>query len=182
MQSASAAGLSVVVAVSSLMMSTKQTASFRVFVGLCFLLSVTLPTTEAAPASIIKRDKGEGTLRPKEEDTYKLLRNANMKFDHQERLIEELQINAHCPFKEITYGGVKRIMCVRPQTDKCNSNTEYYKDICLNCHQAYDYLKNIVPGYKGRGLEKVEVGCIYHPRSIGTSIETQEISHPGNIQ
>jgi hypothetical protein len=154
-----------------------------IVVGVCVLLSATLLTIEATPVPICTRDNHKGILRPRdtEEERYKKLRAAILDWNNREILIQNLQINSHCPFQVLKFRNITRIMCDRLKIKNCNSDVAYCKDISDNCHQAYMFLRDISPSVRRRNTEKVEVGCIYHPRAIGMSMkspETTDASRP----
>jgi hypothetical protein len=147
-----------------------------------FLLVVTLLPTEATPVpSAAPADSDSGTHPPTETDRekYNVLRAAILERYPGERLIQEFVLNAHCPFQVLTVHNITRIMCDIPQIINCTSNRDYCKDIYNSCHQAY-IKAYVVPSARKR--EKVEIGCIYHPRAIGIPVKAKNTPSEGIIQ
>lgn len=154
----------------------------RFLVGGCFLLVVALLPTKAAPVpSAALSGFNDGTHSPTKTDReqYNDLRTSILEWYPGERLIQDFVINAHCPFKVLTVRNIIRIMCDVPRIRNCNSNRDYCEDISHNCHQAYIKAAFIVPS--ARQAEKIEIGCIYHPRAIGRSVETEPGSSEGIV-
>lgn len=151
----------------------KQEKTFLYLFGAYVLLSATFLTTEAIPVALPVRDrKGAYRNSGTEIETYKKLRDYIDKWNNKERLIEELQINSHCPFQVLKTRNITRIMCDVYQITNCKSDVDYCRDISVNCHQAYTYLRDDMPSSRYHRGRKVEVGCIYHPKGIGTLRES----------
>jgi hypothetical protein len=154
----------------------------RFIVGGCFLLVVTLLPTEATPvpsAAPSVFNGGTHSSTKTDREKYKELRAAILERYPGERLIQDFVINAHCPFQVLTVRNITRIMCDVPRIRNCKSNRDYCEDISNNCHQAYIKVAYIVAS--ARQIEKIEIGCIYHPGVIGISVETQDHSSGGII-
>jgi hypothetical protein len=109
----------------------------------------------------------------------------------KERLIEELQVNAHCPFQIFYKNNITEILCDRLQMRNCTGDLAGCKDVSDNCHQAYAYVNVFRPSTQvgarrrvkviGR-RRKVKVGCIYHPKGIGLSVEATDTAHPHSVE
>jgi hypothetical protein len=101
---------------------------------------------------------------------YSKLQEAIREWQPREILIEELQINSHCPFQVYREGNVTRILCDILQMRRCTKDIAHCKDVLDNCSQAYDLITEFrSPTIVRRKL--VEVGCIYHPKGIGMSVQ-----------
>lgn len=103
-------------------------------------------------------------------EKYENLREANVASQSKQRLIEEFQTNAHCPFQISRENNIIRIFCDRSKIQKCTDDVIRCKDISDNCYQAYDYVTDFSPYNNVARKRKVEVGCIYHPKRTGLSV------------
>jgi hypothetical protein len=160
------------------------TAFTSFVVGGCFLLVVTFLPTEATPVpSTALDDSSSGTHPPTENDRerYNNLRAAILERDSKQILIQDLEINAHCPFKVLTVYNITRIVCDVFQIRNCTSNSAYCEDISNNCHQAYIKVGNSLPTISQTEKEKIEIGCIYHPNAIGIHVEADGASPERNV-
>jgi hypothetical protein len=113
---------------------------------------------------------------------YNELSEAIRRWQPKERLIEEFQANAHCPFQIFYKYDVIEILCDRLQMRNCTGDLARCKDISDNCHQAYAYVKVLYPSTQVRKRRKVKVGCIYHPNGIGLSVEAIDTAHPHTLE
>jgi hypothetical protein len=109
---------------------------------------------------------GELPANSVEQENYDKLIAAILESQHNERRIEDLQANAHCPFQVFYIDNVFEIVCDRLQKGKCTGGSE---DICVNCHQAYAKVGN---------RRRVRVGCIYHPDIIGEPVNAMDSNVP----
>ena len=134
-----------------------------IVIGACCLLAVNR-VLQAAPVSL-PRPLVTGRLPSTDNDLvkYSKLQEAIREWQHREILIEELQINSHCPFQVFREGNVTRILCDIWQMRNCTNDKAHCKDVLDNCFQAYDLITEF--------RSPVEVGCIYHPKGIGMSVE-----------
>jgi hypothetical protein len=106
-----------------------------------------------------------------QQQNYTELSAAIRESESRERLIEELQPDAHCPFQVFYKDDGIEILCDRLQMKNCSGDPARCRDVSNNCHQAYDYVRdNRRSAQVGKG-RKVKVGCIYHPKGIGLSVE-----------
>jgi hypothetical protein len=109
----------------------------------------------------------------------------------KERLIEELQVNAHCPFQISYKNDITEIVCDRLEMRNCAGGLAGCRDVSDNCYQAYAYVNFFRPSTQvgarrkvkviGR-RRKVKVGCIYHPKGIGLSVEAIDTAHPHTVE
>jgi hypothetical protein len=161
-------------------MLTTDLVSFLV-AGCCLLVATYLPTEATPVTSTVAADSNSGTHSPTETDRekYNVLRAAILERYPRERLIQEFVLNSHCPFQVLTVHNITRIMCDIPQIRNCNSDRDYCKDISDSCHQAY-INTYVVPS--ARKTERVEIGCIYHPRAIGIPAKARDVLSEGIIQ
>jgi len=106
----------------------------------------------------------------------------------RDRLIEDFQVNAHCPFQIFYRNNVIEILCDRLQMRKCTGDLARCEDISHNCHQAYANVPVFRPSTqvgirrKWNLRRTLKVGCIYHPKIIGLSVETTDTGHPHIVE
>jgi hypothetical protein len=124
-----------------------------------------LGVRQATCSPIGLRSVGTGKL-PATNNYYDELSEAIGESQSTERLIEDFKPNAHCPF-QIFYGdkGIE-ILCDKLQMKKCTSDHAHCEDVWDNYHQAYAKVKGT--------RRKMKVGCIYHPKVIGLSVEAPD--------
>jgi hypothetical protein len=109
-----------------------------------------------------------------QQKNYNELNTAIRESQPKERLIEEFQANAHCPFQIFNKNNVTEILCDRLRMRNCSGDLARCEDIIDNCHQAYAYVRVLRPsGQVGNG-PKLKVGCIYHPKVIGLSVKAMD--------
>jgi len=119
---------------------------------------------------------------------YNELSAAIRKSQRRERLIEEFQVNAHCPFQIFYRNNVIEILCDRLQMRNCTGDLARCEDISDNCHQAYANVPVFHPttqvgiGRKVKVRRILKVGCIYHPKVIGLSVEATDTAHPHSVE
>jgi hypothetical protein len=113
--------------------------------------------------------------------TYNELSVAIRHSQRKERLIEEFQANAHCPFQTFYKDNITEILCDRLQMENCTGDLAHCKDISANCHQAYAYVGVLSSTQVGK-TRKVKAGCIYHPKGIGSSVEAIDTAHPHTLE
>jgi len=110
------------------------------------------------------------------------------KWQPRERLIEELQVNARCPFQIFYRNNVIEILCDRSQMGNCIGDLAHCEDILDSCHQAYAYVPVFRPSaqvgirHRMKVGRKLKVGCIYHPKVIGLSVEATDTNHPHTVE
>jgi hypothetical protein len=134
-----------------------------------------------APASALQVGTRE---RPSTDiDNSTNLQEAVPEWRPKEKHIEELQINAHCPFNVSWDGNNIRIFCDKSQLKNCANNPAHCRDVMDNCYQAYVVVANSSARTKAPKGTKVELGCMYHPKGSGVSEEaTNPAHHPGAVQ
>jgi hypothetical protein len=148
-----------------------QAETYAVFV-IRLLIILGIPRAAGVP---IGRPKTDGRV-----ELYEKLRAANGKSPFKERGIEELRPNAHCPFQVFyQYDGIQ-IICDSLQMKNCTGDFARCKDISENCQQAYASVSYFDTSGK-KGQRKVEVGCVYHPKAIGSSVEVTDTDQPRTV-
>jgi ribosomal protein S12 len=157
-------------------------------IGVCNLLMV-LGVPQATSIPIVRRQvvTGNTSATDWQQKKYSELSSAIRKSQSRERLIEDFQVNAHCPFQIFYRNDVIEILCDRLQMKKCTGDLARCEDISDNCHQAYANVPVSRPsnqvGRRGKGNvpRVLKVGCIYHPKVIGLSVEANDIAHPHTV-
>jgi hypothetical protein len=147
----------------------KPTVFMSLFAGGCVLLALILPVTETTPVALHRSTETN-------EDKYFRLRSAVDEWQLREIEIDEFVKDAYCPFQVIRFNDITRILCDTFQIMNCFFDDKYCNSILHNCYQAYMDIKDILPSAKEQSKDKVEVGCIYHPKPIGESIESPKPS------
>jgi hypothetical protein len=157
-----------------------------VVVGACCLLMI-LEVQQATGIPIGRRSFLTGKLPATywQQKKYDELSEAILESQPKERLIEELQVNAHCPFKIFYKDNMVEILCDMMQMRECTGGPAGCKDVSDNCHQAYAYVDVFRTWSKIKVIgktRKVNVGCIYHPKGIGFSVEAIDTAHPNTVE
>jgi hypothetical protein len=140
--------------------------------GACCLLMM-LGVPQATGIAVGRQQVVTGKLPATDWQHYNELNAAIRESQPKERLIEEFQANAHCPFQIFHNNSVIEILCDRLQMRNCTGDLARCEDISDNCHQAYAYVGK---------RRKLRVGCVYHPRGFGLSVEAIDTAHPHAVE
>lgn len=148
----------------------------------CLLMVLGVPQATGTPIGRQPLVTGKQPATDWQQQKYDELNAAIQESQRKERLIEELQVNAHCPFQIFYTNNITEILCDRLQMRNCTGDLAGCKDVSDNCHQAYAYVNVSRPSTQVGRRRKVKVGCIYHPKGIGLSVEDSDTAHPHSVE